>query len=114
MKNIIAVVKETGKPAEVKLISAKLEDLQNFVGGWVEAVEAPFGTCIDIIINEEGKFLDECKPNFFLPEYDDIIVGNALFVGFDIHTGDFISLTFEQIEQALAFLKQNTITEEQT
>lgn len=113
MKNIIAVVKESGKPAEVKTISTELKDLQEFVGGWVEAVEAPFGTDIDIIINEEGKFLDECKPNFFLPEYDDVAVGNALFVGFDINTGAFISLTDEQIEQVLEYLKQNTVGEEE-
>lgn len=111
-KFVRAIVKEQGKEAELKMVSTKLESLQEAVRGWIEVVAAPFCENLDIIINEEGKFIEEEKPNFFLPEYDDVIVGNAIFVGFDMDSSDHISITDEQIESITAYLNKNTITNE--
>jgi len=107
-----AVVKEQGEKPVVKMISTRLEKLQEAVRGWIEIVAAPFCDDLDIIINEEGKFIEEEKPNFFLPEYDDLIVGNAIFVGFDMETSDHVSVTDEQIASIMKYLKENEITNE--
>jgi hypothetical protein len=107
-----AVVKEQGEKPVVKMISTRLEKLQEAVRGWIEIVAAPFCDDLDIIINEEGKFIEEEKPNFFLPEYDDLIVGNAIFVGFDMETSDHVSVTDEQIASIMKYLKENEVTNE--
>ena len=107
-----AVVKEQGEKPVVKMISTRLEKLQVAVRGWIEIVAAPFCDDLDIIINEEGKFIEEEKPNFFLPEYDDLIVGNAIFVGFDMETSDHVSVTDEQIASIMKYLKENEVTNE--
>lgn len=73
---IKVIVKETGKPCEVKEIENTLEELQRIVGGYIETV--PFLYDALLIVNEEGK-IQRLKPNFSFN--GDMIVGSAIIVG---------------------------------
>lgn len=91
---IKVVIVEPHKPARVELIPNSLETLQEIVGGYIECVrEKDF----DIIINEEGKLMD-LEPNFDLYNGLDFIAGTAIFSGVDYDSGEFKSLTDEQIK----------------
>lgn len=60
-------------------MSLTLENLQKFVGGYIEIVN--LGTYGDqeilMICNEEGKLLEKCTPNFYLG--NDLIFGDVVF-----------------------------------
>ena len=86
------IIKEVGKQPKVEEISNELETMKGLVGGYIEAVSAGQGICL--ICNEEGK-MNGLPPNF--PIGHDVIVGNALFVGYG-RSGDFTDLTDEQID----------------
>lgn len=93
-KNITVVVMEPDQVAEVRVIENDLSVLQGIVGGNIECVRMEDH---DIIINEEGKYLD-LEPNFFIYQGRDYIAGTAIFTGVDYYEGEFKSLTEEQIK----------------
>lgn len=107
-----AIVKESYKEPQVVVLSTKLANLQELVKGWIEIVAAPFYENTDIIINEEGKYQEDCEPNIYLPEYGDMLCGTLIITGFDMDTSDHTSLTDKQIEYALNYIKANYIAEE--
>lgn len=109
MKNKIkVVVKRPQEKAFVAEIDKGLASLQNFVDGLIECVEMPRVKNVDIILNEEGKLLG-LPFNFFLPEYRDVVAGTAVIAGFNPRSGNHISLTDEQIEQAQRYLEHTSV-----
>lgn len=85
-------------------IGNELEDLQKIVGGWIEI---PFlsqkflDNGIDVIINEEGKFIDGLKAEIAIVDEKhgsilDIVYGNCIFASHD-KEGETIGLNEAQI-----------------
>ena len=72
------IIKEPGHMPRQLVIDKSLKTLQELVGGYIEHVGV--NGDIGFIINEEGKFRD-MEPNFIFR--DDVIVGPAVFVGYD-------------------------------
>ncbi len=107
-KKLKAVVKEPGKEAEVKEIEISLKSLQKIVNGMIEIVGFPGLENVDIVLNEEGKLTGE-KPNIYLIEYEDILVGTFAVIGYDEEEGDHISLTEEQTKVVLDYVKANDV-----
>jgi Domain of unknown function (DUF3846) len=98
---IRVVVVEAGNPV-IKVIEKfdhSLENLQKFVGGYIEAIRV--NESLTIWINEEGKLL-ELDGNFYLTDQAgkpyDVVVGDALFAGTD-EEGNTISLTDQEIDE---------------
>lgn len=98
------LVSSNGK-LETKEIENTLEELQKIVGGYIEI---PFlskvfvDNIIDIVINEEGKYVDGLKPeiavvNSKTEQILDVIYGNCIFASHDIE-GNTIALNDEQIK----------------
>lgn len=107
------IVLSNGK-LEVKEIENTLENLQSIVGGYIEI---PFlggifnKYKINPIINEEGKFIEDLKPEIALIDGNttkilDVVYGNIIFASHDEH-GETISLNDEQIEIVMEELKQD-------
>jgi hypothetical protein len=90
---------------ENKAIKNELEDLQAIVGGYIEIPylsKAFSKNEIDIIINEEGKFIDGLKPEIAVVDKEtnvvlDIVYGNCIFASHD-EEGNTIELTEAQKE----------------
>lgn len=107
-KEIRVVIIESGDKAihVVEKFDCSLENLQEFVGGYVEAVRV--NDSITIWVNEEGK-MQGLEPNFYLTDEKgqplDIVVGNALIAGTDSE-GETVSLT----EAELAEIKNRFLT----
>lgn len=86
-------------------IDNTLEKLQKIVGGHIEFpfLGDVFRKCnIDIVINEEGKFIEGLKPEIALIDGRtnkvlDVVYGNCIFVSHD-EEGNTIALNDEQIE----------------
>lgn len=86
-----------------KEIDNTLEALQGIVGGYIEIPyvgEMFMENGIDIIINEEGKFIDGLKPEIVIVEKKtnailDMIYGNCIFASHD-KDGNTIGLSDEQ------------------
>lgn len=84
-------------------IGNELEDLQKIVGGYIEIPflsEIFFKNKIDMIINEEGKFIEGLKPEIAIIENGtykllDIVYGNCIFASHN-EEGETIGLTEEQ------------------
>ena len=89
---------------EERNITNKLEDLQKIVEGYIEI---PYlgdkfrSNGIDVIINEEGKFIEGLNPEIAVVDEKhgqilDIVYGNCIFASHD-EVGETIGLTDEQI-----------------
>lgn len=88
-----------------KEIDNTLEEIQKIVGGYIEF---PFlgnkfkDNVIDVIINDEGKFIEGLKPEIAIVNEKvgsimDIVYGNCIFASHD-KEGNTIALTDKQIE----------------
>lgn len=86
-----------------KEINNTLEELQEIVGG---NIEFPFlgnrfkDNVIDVIINEEGKFIEELKPEIAIVNMEnilDVVYGNCIFASHDAE-GNTIGLNDQQID----------------
>ena len=86
-------------------IGTELEELQKIVGGYIEI---PFlskvfrDNAIDMIINEEGKFIEGMKAEIAIVNEEkgnilDIVYGNCIFASHD-DEGNTIGLTEEQVK----------------
>lgn len=102
-RKIKVIVKEPYKDAVVKEIVDDLKTIQGIVGGYIEVVSFPTVKGVDLLVNEEGK-LDKLAGNFFIPHYEDCVVGACMITGYN-DEGEFISLTDKQIEKANAYIK---------
>jgi hypothetical protein len=98
---------------EEKEINNKLEELQKIVGGYIEIPfisETLYNNGIDIIINEEGKFIEGCKPEIAIVteagQVADVIHGNCIFASHN-EEGDTIGLTEKQIKIVMRELKMD-------
>ena len=99
---------------EVREIENTLEELQAIVGGHIEI---PFlsrvfnDNGIDVIINEEGKFIDDCKPEVAIVDGEtkrvlDVVMGNCIFASHN-EEGDTTGLTEEQMKVVMQELKMD-------
>lgn len=93
----------SGGTLEEKEIENTLEELQKIVGGYIEI---PFlsrifnENKINIIINEEGKFIEGLEPEIAIIKREtnsilDIVYGNCIFASHD-REGNTIELNEEQ------------------
>lgn len=114
------VILEPGKKARIGKVGKELEDMQRFVGGYIEAIY-PFTEEVAIVCNEEGKIdglplnralyfdiADKSEPH----EIYDIIAGKAFICGLGEST--FESLSKEDLqrfqkmfEKPELFIKEN-------
>lgn len=89
---------------EEKEINNTLEELQKIVGGYIEF---PFlgnkfkDNIIDVIINEEGKFIEGLNPEIAIIDNKtggilDVVYGNCIFASHD-EEGNTIELNEKQI-----------------
>lgn len=85
---------EPHKRPYVKEIEHTLENLQQVVGGYIQALY-PFEEEVAIVANEEGLLIG-LEPNRIVENYG-IIFGTFFVCG--LSEDDFIGLTDEQIEQ---------------
>lgn len=86
-----------------KEINNTLEELQEIVDG---NIEFPFlgnrfkDNVIDVIINEEGKFIEELKPEIAIVNMEkilDVVYGNCIFASHDAE-GNTVGLNDQQID----------------
>ena len=110
----------SGSNFEEREIKNTLEDLQGIVGGYIEI---PFlsrelnENKIDIIINEEGKFIEGLEPEIAVIKKDtntilDIVYGNCAFASHD-HEGNTIELNEEQKNIVKDKFKTNILLKDQ-
>lgn len=115
---------EPGKPAVIKEIGSELEDMQEAVGGYIEAMY-PSNELIALICNEEGKINGLTANRAIIDEETeeiiDIVFGPFFICGVDNEEGAFVSLddhqarryqklyqypeTFFRTEQGVAILR---------
>lgn len=101
---------------EVKEIDNTLEVLQKIVGGYIEIPfisEVFADNGIDMIINDEGKFIEGLKPEIAIVkdgtnEVLDVVMGNCIFASHN-DEGDTVSLTDEQIAIVQNELKMEAV-----
>ena len=97
-------------------IGTELEDLQKIVGGYIEI---PFlsevfrNNGIDIIINDEGKFIEDCKPQIAIVDGEtkqvlDVVHGNCIFASHD-EEGETVGLTKEQMKVVMQELQMDVV-----
>lgn len=109
------LVLKNGK-LQKKEIKISLEELQSIVGGYIEF---PFlgnrfkDNAIDVIINEEGKFIEGLKPEIAMVNGEtksilDVVYGNCIFASHD-EEGNTIGLNDEQIKIVMEELQMNVL-----
>lgn len=98
METMTAIIKETGKPMEIKEVPNAYETLKDAVGGWIEAVYLDKG--VILWVNEEGKLIG-LPHNFTVGQIS--IEGNVIFTG-STSGGENKSLTEDQIKYVKSLL----------
>jgi len=111
MKDPIKVlVRRTGQEPSVEVVENHFKTLQNLVGGNIEMPYNPdFSEGLQIVCNEEGKFVSDPKPNVYWGNCN-IIFGDIVFVGIG-NEGENISLTPEQITEAKEWIDNNNASD---
>ena len=109
-EKIRVLIKEPYKPAYLKEIENTLKGKQELVGGYIECVTMPKIKGVSLYVNEEGK-LDGLLGNFWLPEYEDCVVGTCFMVGYNSRTGELKSITDKQVKECLSYIKYFEIPE---
>lgn len=97
---------------EEKEIKNTLEELQKIVGGYIEIPflsKTFFEREIDVIINEEGKFIEGLKPEIAVIKNGtnqilDLVMGNCIFASHD-EEGNTTELNEEQTKVVKEELK---------
>lgn len=95
-----------------KEIDNTLDELQKIVGGYIEI---PFlggrfkDNGIDVIVNEEGKFIEGLKPEIAIVDGEtkkilDVVHGNCIFASHD-EEGETTTLNDEQIKVVMQELQ---------
>lgn len=104
-------------------INNELKDLQEIVGGYIEI--PPLGNTfrknvIDVIINEDGKFIEGLKPEIAIVDGGngrilDVIYGNCIFASHD-EEGETIELdekqkqvVMEELSQTIELMDRDTL-----
>lgn len=101
---------------ETKSIGDDVADLQKIVGGYIEI---PFlkeiftKNGIDVIINEEGKFIDGLRPEIAVVDkltnkIFDVIMGNCIFASHD-EEGELVELNEEQYKIVMRELQMGAL-----
>lgn len=107
---------------EVQEIDNTLEELQKIVGGYIEIpyLSNRFNdNGIDVIINEEGKFIDGLNPEIAIidratEQILDVVYGSCVFVSHDAE-GDTTELNDEQMKIVMEELQMEaTLTYNET
>ena len=97
---VIKVLKvEPDKAPELIEMKNELEAMQSIVGGYIEVF--PLADGVTIVCNEEGKIcgMEPNRPIYHDGKIFEIICGTFFIAGDDLSTGEFVSLTDEQIAQ---------------
>lgn len=105
-----------------KEINNMLEDLQQIVGGYIEFPylgERFRENIIDVIINEEGKFIEGLKPEIAIVDEAgkilDIVYGNCIFASHDKEGNTIalnekqIKIVTEELETVIELMNKNTL-----
>lgn len=109
-----ALVLSNGRFKE-KEIDNTLESLQEIVGGYIEI---PFLSKefdekeIDVIINEEGKYIDGLRPEIVIVDSNtkkilDVVFGNCIFVSHD-EDGNTVELNKKQMKVVMQELQMES------
>ena len=101
---------------ETKEIDTTLENLQEIVGGYIEIpfLSKEFNeNGIDVIINEEGKYIEGRKPEIAMidgktKQILDVVFGNCIFASHD-EEGNTIELNDKQTKIVMQELQMNLI-----
>lgn len=101
---------------ETKEIDNTLENLQEIVGGYIEIpfLSKEFNeNGIDVIINEEGKYIEGLKPEIAIidgktKQILDVVFGNCIFASHD-EEGNTIELNDKQTKIVMQELQMNLI-----
>jgi len=109
-RKIKVIIKEPYKDPVVSEIVDDLKTIQKIVGGYIEVVPFPNVKGVDLVVNEEGK-LEKLPGNFFIPHYEDCIVGSCMITGYN-DEGEFASLADKQIEKVNKYIKTFEIPKE--
>jgi Zn-dependent peptidase ImmA (M78 family) len=110
MKDKIKIlIKEPYKKPYIKEVEDELKSFQDIVGGYIECVGCPTAEDVDIVCNEEGK-INNLPGNFFVPEYEDCIVGTVFAVGYN-DEGDWISITEDQTKRVSEYMEKYALQE---
>lgn len=98
-----------------KEIDGSLEELQEIVGGYIEIplLSKEFNeNGIDVIINEEGKFVQGLKPEIAVVDGKtkkilDVVFGNCIFASHD-EDGNTTALNDKQVKLVMQELQMET------
>ena len=108
-----ALVLSNGRFKE-KEIDNTLEALQEIVGGYIEVPflsKEFYNNGIDVIVNEEGKFIKGLKPEIMIvdsktKEIIEVVYGSCIFASHN-ENGDTIGLNDKQIKLVLQELQMD-------
>lgn len=74
----------------------------------IDMCNFPKGENIDMIF-ADNYLNDGSKANFLMPEYNHVMGGTCIIAGFDPSDGSAVSLTQEQAETAINYIKKNQV-----
>ena len=99
-KTIRVVTKLPGDDAKEVMMENGYGTISEFCKGLIDIAPLPTDDSLTIICNDEF-LINGMKPNIVTPETEGVICGPIIICGYDPESGDSISLTERQVEEAL-------------
>lgn len=104
--NIKVLIKHPQGKAYLEEIENHYKNIQKIVGGLFDYIKFPLDDNVDVFCNDE--FLNNnMKANLLIPEYEMLLAGPIVFVGFDSTKNVVVSLTNLQIKTIKEYLEKN-------
>ena len=107
-EKIKVILKKPNEKAYIQEIENTYETISSFCEGLIDITSLPYMDDIDVIVNDEF-LINNMEPNIIIPEWNSIYAGPIVITGYDITTGNSISLNEYQINKVMKYLSLNTI-----
>lgn len=101
---IRVIVKEFGKPAEIREIKNDYQTIKSIIGDSIDFMQVDCLNGVNVIVDDEMLLKVELKANFAVPHNDNVVFGTCIICGNGDE--DFSSLTDEQIKLIKEYINE--------
>lgn len=107
-RKLRAIVKYPDEKPEETMLEDGYKTISEICHGLIDITTLPDGPSITLIVNDTS-LVNGMRPNIVMPECKQVLCGPIVLLGANQETGISTSLTDEQAQKALGYLKDNEV-----
>lgn len=107
-RKLRAIVKYPDEKPKETMLEDGYKTISEICHGLIDITTLPDDPSVTLIVNDTS-LVNDMRPNIVMPECKQVLCGPIVVLGADLETGDSTSLTDEQAQKALGYLKDNEV-----